>query len=268
MEMEPWMRGASLDSAVHLFDGPHESDTMPPLFFQELSAANRMVIVWRGEVTFYAGTVAYTVHADDLLILPVQLCHALFPGPGAQWTLLEFLPQHPENTLHDCQLYSFHSQPLIRSMLEMMRAPQLLQSSRVQMLEALLLQLSLSPHIAFHTAAPDTLPLQILAYLNEHFREDLSLQELSARFHISPSHMIHIFNPLFELSPMQYVIQRRIGEAQHLLLTTDCSASEIAGEVGIPNRNHFYSTFKRFVGLTPSAYRAHFRCLPVQEESS
>lgn len=249
---------------VGLYDCQCDGSAMPPLLFQALPAASRMIIVRQGEVGFYAGTIGYTAHAGDLLLFPPQLCHALSPSPNAQMTLLSFLPQHPTDTVQECRLYSFHSQPLISSLLELMRAPALLQPARTELLEALLLQLRLSPHIAFHTPAPNTLPLQILFYLNENFQEDLSLHDLSDVFHVSQSHIIHIFNPLFDMSPIQYVIQRRIGEAQHLLLTTQYSASEIAGAVGIPNRNHFYSTFKRFVGLTPSAYRTYFRTLPLE----
>ena len=109
--------------------------------------------------------------------------------------------------------------------------------------------LSLSP---LHPSSPSSL---ILAYLNTHFQEDISLSSLSEQFHLTPSHIIHIFKPLYELSPIQYLNHRRIGEAQYLLETTKHSAGAIAGMVGIYNRNYFYSTFKKMVGMSPSDYR-------------
>ena len=65
-----------------------------------------------------------------------------------------------------------------------------------------------------------------------------------------------LFQPLYDLSPIQYLKHRRIGEAQHLLRTTEHSASAIAGMVGIYNRNYFYSTFKKMVGMSPGDYRS------------
>ena len=54
---------------------------------------------------------------------------------------------------------------------------------------------------------------------------------------------------------MQYIIRRRIGEAQNLLIGTDRSITEIAFSCGYNNSNYFQSVFKRLVGMTPGQYR-------------
>ena len=51
------------------------------------------------------------------------------------------------------------------------------------------------------------------------------------------------------------MVRRRIGEAQHLLRTTEDSAGDIGGRVGMINRNYFYRMFKRLVGVSPVRYR-------------
>lgn len=57
---------------------------------------------------------------------------------------------------------------------------------------------------------------------------------------------------LMQMAPM---VRRRIGEAQHLLRTTEDSAGDIGGRVGMINRNYFYRMFKRLVGVSPVRYR-------------
>ena len=76
---------------------------------------------------------------------------------------------------------------------------------------------------------------------------------------ITPSHAVHVFKPVFGVSPVQYLNSRRIGQAQHFLLTTDLSASQIASQVGISNVNYFYTVFKKLVGRSPASYRAYLQ---------
>ena len=110
----------------------------------------------------------------------------------------------------------------------------------------------------FELCAPDaafSLATEVLQHLNLCFADELSLTELTNRFHVSTSHMIHMFKAQFGLPPIQYMVRRRIGEAQHLLRTTEDSAGDIGGRVGMINRNYFYRMFKRLVGVSPVRYR-------------
>lgn len=122
---------------------------------------------------------------------------------------------------------------------------------------ALLMQMAPMAH-GFELCAPDaafSLATEVLQHLNLCFADELSLTELTNRFHVSTSHMIHMFKAQFGLPPIQYMVRRRIGEAQHLLRTTEDSAGDIAGRVGMINRNYFYRMFKRLVGVSPVRYR-------------
>lgn len=243
-------------SHVHLLHCTRSS-APPPTFFQSLPSAWRVLVVQRGRLTFFAGSSSYTVASGDALLIAPHLCHAYFPeSADTQLLCLSFSvdaagPQDAPN----CFLFSYRSQSLIPSLVQFIQDPGLLCDAKDKILESLLLMLNTLPYLPL-TPLPNTFASQILVYLNEHFQEELSLSDLSAAFHVTPSHIIHVFKPLFDLSPIHYLNQRRIGEAQYLLQTTDSSAGDIAGLVGIPNRNYFYSTFKRLVGMTPTSYRA------------
>lgn len=130
-------------------------------------------------------------------------------------------------------------------------------AARTPLLDALLMQMAPMAH-GFELCAPDaafSLATEVLQHLNLCFADELSLTELTNRFHVSTSHMIHMFKAQFGLPPIQYMVRRRIGEAQHLLRTTEDSAGDIAGRVGMINRNYFYRMFKRLVGVSPVRYR-------------
>ena len=99
---------------------------------------------------------------------------------------------------------------------------------------------------------------QIMDYINEHYAESLTLNRISAKFFISASHLSHIFKKETGLSPMQYMIQRRIGEAQSLLVETSLPIQEIEDRLGFNDSAHFSKTFKKCVGVTPNEYRKHF----------
>ena len=97
--------------------------------------------------------------------------------------------------------------------------------------------------------------VRIKEYIDAHYLEDLKLPEIASALHINPYYLSHTFKDLTGSSPMSYIIQRRIDEAQSLLLTTNLTITAIAMECGYNNSNYFQSVFKNIVGMTPGKYR-------------
>lgn len=233
------------------------SDTAPmqPHFFQEFPNHWCLFFLCTGTASLFVSGGTYTITGGDLLLCPPGLCHAVIPSEDSHLVLLVFRTVPSCTDLTNCWLFSARSHPDISDILRMIQNPSVLLSAKDCLLAALLLQLNTLPRVVIDQLHPLSQPSRILAHLNAHFCEELSLTDLSDHFHLTPSHIIHIFNPLYDLSPIQYLNQRRIGEAQFLLRTTADNAGHIAGRVGIFNRNHFYNTFKRLVGLSPGDYR-------------
>ena len=92
-------------------------------------------------------------------------------------------------------------------------------------------------------------------YIAAHFAEPLTLERMGEELKVSPYHAAHVFKEITGSSPIQYVIRRRMGEAQNLLISTDFSAAPIAAMVGYDSASHFNSIFKRVVGLPPVRFR-------------
>jgi len=100
---------------------------------------------------------------------------------------------------------------------------------------------------------------QIKEYIDQHYmEEDINLNMIAQALHMSQFYIAHLFKEITNSSPMQYVIRRRIGEAQSLLINTNQSVTDIALLVGYRNSNHFHSAFQKIVGLTPRNYRKYW----------
>lgn len=97
--------------------------------------------------------------------------------------------------------------------------------------------------------------LRIRNYLNEYFMEDITLDTIGEALGCSATYISHIFKKATGRTPIQYVIHRRIGHAQTLLISTDDSVTQIATIVGYDNTNYFSTIFSKVVGMSPVRYR-------------
>lgn len=97
--------------------------------------------------------------------------------------------------------------------------------------------------------------LEAQAYLDKHFAENVTLEELAGRFYLSPSYLSHAFREWTGHSPKQYLMLCRLSYARELLLTTEHSVADIAARCGFGDVNNFIRSFRQKTGCTPSAYR-------------
>jgi AraC family transcriptional regulator len=95
---------------------------------------------------------------------------------------------------------------------------------------------------------------RVLEYVRAHLGGDLSLPELSRVVGLSPYHFCLAFRTSMSVSPHQYVIGQRIGEARRLLAARRLSVAEVALAVGFANQSHFAEAFRKATGTTPGRY--------------
>ena len=95
----------------------------------------------------------------------------------------------------------------------------------------------------------------IKKYIDDHYFEDLTLDSISDELNISFSYLCKVFRKTTGHTPNQYITNRRIGEAQALLINTDYSITDIAFMVGYHDSNYFSTIFKKTVGMSPLKYR-------------
>ena len=99
---------------------------------------------------------------------------------------------------------------------------------------------------------------RIKDYIDRHFAEDFLLQSMADALHVSPYYLAHVCKDVTGYSPLQYVLRRRIGEAQTLLITTELPVTRIAAQVGYDNPSHFNAQFSKAVGMSPRTFRKEY----------
>ena len=105
---------------------------------------------------------------------------------------------------------------------------------------------------------PPILGRRIKEYIDRHYMEPITLQSMGEALHISPYYLSHVFKQMSGYSPVQYLLRRRIGEAQTLLITTDLPITRIAEMVGYDTQSYFNLQFTKNVGMPPNKFRQNY----------
>ena len=95
----------------------------------------------------------------------------------------------------------------------------------------------------------------ILRYLNEHYTENISLDQLADQFYISKYYLSREFKKEFGTTIIQYLLTKKITNAKELLRYSNDSIETIAQHCGIDDASYFNKVFKKIEGCTASEYR-------------
>lgn len=95
----------------------------------------------------------------------------------------------------------------------------------------------------------------VISYIDEHFREKIYIEELSAMINVSPDYFTKMFKESIGKTPIDYINGMRVNSAMELLCTTEMSMTEIADAIGFCNPNYFHKIFKQYMLTSPLAYR-------------
>ena len=99
----------------------------------------------------------------------------------------------------------------------------------------------------------------VITYIDEHFREKIYIEELSAMINVSPDYFTKMFKESIGKTPIDYINGMKVNTAMDLLCTTEMAMTEIAESIGFCNPNYFHKIFKQYMLTSPLAYRKSAR---------
>lgn len=99
----------------------------------------------------------------------------------------------------------------------------------------------------------------IVRYMQEHLKEEISLNVLADEFHLSAQYISQLFKNEIGVNFLAYLTNIRMEQAKKLLLSSYDTVAEIAEKSGYADYRVFTKAFKKAEGVTPSQYRRNFQ---------
>lgn len=97
--------------------------------------------------------------------------------------------------------------------------------------------------------------MQCIDFIYSHIKERITIQALSEYTGLSSSYLSRIFKENLGISVSDYIREKKIEQAIHLLKFSDKTLIEIANYLSFSSQSHFIQTFESFTGMTPKKYR-------------
>lgn len=119
----------------------------------------------------------------------------------------------------------------------------------------LMRSIAISPQAEAQVVSGNQQCATVKRYIDLHFKESLSLEQLAEEAHMNKYYLSHAFKQEYGISPINYLISRRIEESKYLLSETDLSMSQIAHILGFSSLSYFSQVFRKAHGTSPMDFR-------------
>ena len=95
----------------------------------------------------------------------------------------------------------------------------------------------------------------VINFINDHIYENLEISDVADQFFLNPDYLARIFKEHVHISLGHYILLQRITEAQKLL-NKGHTVTEVQELLSFSSYAHFFKTFKKITGISPSRYRS------------
>jgi len=99
-------------------------------------------------------------------------------------------------------------------------------------------------------------------FLEQNLHRQLSLAEMARHAHVSPETLGRLFRSHYQVSPVQYLTQRRMARARELLQARRHNISEVAHACGYASLQYFCRAFRKEFGMPPGVFRERLPLIP------
>ena len=244
---------------------PHtssRSNLQSYLFFTVLSGSGELVYdgkkyeLKKGDMVFIDCRKPYS-HTTDSNLWSLRWCH--FYGPTLSFVYEKYVERGGRPTFRPEETAPFLS--TLDSLYKLASGSDYIRDMRINeelnRLCTLLMEQSWNPEEA--TTAPKKLSVaEVKEYLEQHYAEKITLDDLSKQFFINKYYLTRVFKEQFGQSITAYLTSLRITHAKQLLRFSEKSVEEIGLECGLGQLHYFSRVFKEVEGVPPSIYRSQW----------
>ena len=261
--------------SMSALESPHQ-----PLHWHE---AMEILFCLNGEVTIHAGHDTVHLSHNQLIVFDSREVHSIHSGSN----LYMFLCIHVDKKqlsvyCPDLELYNIKCRPLPLDDPKSTQYIHLCQlahdltrtnikdentsamrsdGTALLMLADLIRYFSVysPPGTAVTQKQPNDTIREIITYVNEHYMEKLTLDDISVHTGFTKEYFCRFFKQHMGITFLRYLNEVRISHAGRLLSTTDLPVSEVMTESGFTNQTIFNRIFKELYGMTPLQSRNYTR---------
>ena len=226
--------------------------------------------VTRGNGKFLVEDDSFSVKANDLIIVNPNVTHTELGIPGTTFVYvvlgiqgLQFQPsesgQHFNYNKYNLSSYEKELQFCLHALINELRSKEDYYEAVCQNLYEILIYYifrKTKTELSIASSKKTTKECRFIEeYIDEHYTEDITLQTLSDLTFMNKYYLVHAFKNYKGTSPINYLIDKRIEESQHLLANTNYPVSKISDQIGFSSQSYFSQVFRKRTGLTPNQYR-------------
>ncbi|MGM7267945.1 AraC family transcriptional regulator, partial [Erysipelothrix rhusiopathiae] len=236
-----------------------------------------LMYVVRGSGYFrFADNLKLPIQADDLIIINPNVLHTECSDAegGLEYIVLgidgvEFYTEqnaHPGVSIHNYEDYKHEILFYIKAILEAGKTHDEMSELIVENLLRVLVLNTMRRttsllDVETSTGGENKDCIFLEHYLNLHYRENITLDHLASLTFLNKFYLSHIFKEQTGLSPIDYLLRKRMIEAKKLLVNTDLSITQISDIVGFRSPSYFSQFFKNVESMSPSTYRKNHASL-------
>jgi AraC-like DNA-binding protein/quercetin dioxygenase-like cupin family protein len=236
-----------------------------------------IIYICEGEGTFIINNKSYTAKKGDILIYNAGVIHEEYSNPANPLvTYFCGISNLAIDQLQELCIIPFALEPIIQkskysdliglyfshifeeSSLKAagfeIICQGLLTSSITLMHRAIKLQ-----NLRNETKESNTLAHRIKEFIDKNYKKNIKLEDIADALYINKYYLSHVFKEQMQITPINYLINRRIGEAKNLLVSTELTIGEIARIMGYDNTNYFTLLFKKMTGETPKQFKQNHK---------
>lgn len=233
------------------FSGDNTAVSAHNHFFYE------MTYVLEGTLCTYMNDVCYECKPGTIILVPPNTLHSHASDDDYEVIYMGFYYNGLYGPLNQRIFDKDNSiiLELLKKLLNEFDSTETYYESVCQELQKILIFNMLRLQDSNRSSSSDAALKYAVAYFQNHYYDDIDMQELAKSLGYSYHHFRHIFKQNFNMPPKQFLLNQRIQYAMRLLRTTKQSISDIARNCGFSSTTRFISAFKSIFKISPMQYR-------------